>query len=210
MYVIKILREKSQFADFNRKFLESGGSSPADEAWLLASTVVGVFERGELVAGYVESSPPTRSISQVPESERERLLLSEVKKSSQIREIAAFWIDKNKRGPSLQAFVWWSFVLRYVFFSRKHFVLGMANVDKISARYEAMCGKIIWDAPSEVYPGQRYKVFLWSRALFFRVAARLFCGFFAQVFSRRPRGRGKNYETAAVAREQGEVGKNLK
>ena len=199
MYRIRVLTTQAEFAEYNRKFMAFGGSSPASDEWLDASTVVGVYQSGELVAGFVECSPPVRSVAQIPKVELMNLLSVYADDPSEIREVAAFWFDKTRKTATLRFLVWASFILRYTFLSRKKYVLGMANHDKIHQVYEYMYGQIIWDEPSAVTAGHRYKVYLWDRSVFLKIIARLVK---ACVRGKRRRKEENAPKAAEASREQ--------
>ncbi|SMF10995.1 hypothetical protein [Pseudobacteriovorax antillogorgiicola] len=163
-YRIRYLKNLQEYSEYNRRYVNNGGDQSIDISWMRSSKVIGVFAGNDLVAGFVESSPPTRSVADIPDQIRHQLLESECQSLANVQENAAFWISRSVQGKrSLQAFVWAAIVFRSVFCTRCKYTLGASNRLSITKLYQFFCGNTIYEAPSKLNPGERYHVFIWSK-----------------------------------------------
>jgi len=174
-YRISLLKKDDDFKLYSDLYVNNGGDQAIPLDWMRRSKVFGIFNGRQMVGGYVECCPPLRSTQDIPDDLRQALLERHCGSLQNVQENAAFWI---KRGTNdkvlLQAFVWATIVWRSVFCTSCGYTLGVANRKGISNLYKFFCGKVIFEAPSKLIPGERYYVFLWSKSQLLTVGGKIF------------------------------------
>lgn len=183
-YQFRRLYSDNEFLDYNKSYLQNGGDQSIPLSWMRDSKVIGVYESGRLVGGYVECCPPIRSTADIPDEIREKILTEQCGNLNNVQENAAFWISRNTSSKGLlQSLVWLSIALRSVFATRCTYTLGVSNRKPIAKLYKMLCGKVIYQAPSKLIEGEQYHVFLWSKFQLFSIGFQIINRFLKNLFS---------------------------
>lgn len=184
-YRISLLKKNEDLKLYSDLYVNNGGDQAIPLDWMMQSKVFGLYSSGELVGGYVECCPPIRSTRDIPDEVRQALLEKHCGTLQNVQENAAFWIKRNAKDKvMLQAFAWSTIVWRSVFCTRCHYTLGVANRKGISNLYKFFCGKVIFQAPSKLIPGETYYVFLWSKSQLLTVAGKIVLRYIRAKFGR--------------------------
>jgi hypothetical protein len=184
-YRIALLKKTEDLKLYSELYVNNGGDQAVPLDWMERSKVFGIYHGSQMVGGYVECCPPIRSTRDVPDEIRQALLEKHCGNLQNVQENAAFWIKRNTKDKViLQTFVWATIVWRSVFCTKCNYTLGVANRKGISNLYKFFCGKVIYQAPSKLIPGETYHVFLWSKGQLLSVGGKIILRFFRARLSR--------------------------
>ena len=154
----------SQDLEAFRSRYQARGRIAVEPAWLARQRVLGFFLGGELVAGFVESDELERSFLGLSPAERAGVLLeANGGRPDRAFEVCTLWMDEPcRRAPARHAQVWATLVLRATL-ARRSCLLVSAERDELSAVYQGLGGRLVWDSPSSHHPGHRNRIFAFSR-----------------------------------------------
>jgi hypothetical protein len=138
---VRRARTPAELADFRAGYWSVSGYR-VDEDYLRRAAVFVVVQDGLVVGGFVlNTEPPLRTISRLPDLERGRVAAAFPEDDTV--EVACVWLVPYARGPIASATLWSHLMWRAGRSHSSHVVFG-TEVDRLRQRYERMRPQVLY------------------------------------------------------------------